>query len=132
MLRLTKKIEYALIAINYVSKKNKDELSSSNEISLACHIPKQLLAKIMQLLTKAGYLNAIKGPKGGYFISKSLDKIKLIDFMESIEGPFGLVDCQIDEYCEISDSCEIKTPIFKINEHIKTIFKQTSLLDITA
>ena len=132
MLRLTKKIEYALIAISYVSKKNKDELSSSNEISLACNVPKQLLAKIMQSLTKSGYLNAVKGSKGGYCIGTSLDKIKLIDFIESIEGPFGLVGCQIDEYCEIIDSCEIKSPIFKINENIKTIFKETSLLDITA
>jgi len=131
MLKLTKKIEYALIAISYMNKKDKNKLSSSKEISLAYNIPKELLAKTMQLLTKVGYLNAIKGAKGGYYINKSLDTIKLIDFIENIEGPFGLVNCQIDQYCDIINNCEIKAPIFKINENIRSVFKETSLLDIT-
>tara|TARA_B100001750_G_scaffold243889_1_gene260074 strand:+ start:838 stop:1236 length:399 start_codon:yes stop_codon:yes gene_type:complete len=131
MFKLTKKIEYALIAISYINKKDKNKLSSSKEISLACNIPRELLAKIMQSLTKVGYLNAIKGAKGGYFINQSLDEIRLIDFIENIEGPFGLVNCQVDQHCDIINNCEIKTPIFKINENIKTIFKETSLLDIT-
>ena len=131
MLKLTKKIEYALIAISYMNKKDKNKLSSSKEISLAYNIPKELLAKTMQLLTKVGYLNAIKGAKGGYYINKSLDTIKLIDFIENIEGPFGLVNCQVDQHCDIINNCEIKTPIFKINGNIRSVFKETSLLDIT-
>ena len=47
-----------------------------------------------------------------------------------IEGPIGLVECSIDETCNIIKTCNIKSPIHKINNNIRTILSKVSLQDI--
>ena len=113
MLKVTKTIEYGLIAMRHINEQN-NKLCSSKRIAIKYHIPVEILAKTMQKLCKKGYLKAIKGPKGGYFLNKNLNSIHFIDFIEDIEGPIGIVECAIDENCDLLDFCNIRTPINKI------------------
>ena len=131
MLNITKTVEYALIALKHMNRKDENALSSSREISENYHIPKELMAKTMQKLSKKGYIRSIKGPFGGYYLNISLRKINLIDFIESIEGPIGLVKCSIDEHCDLTDLCNIKTPIHKINDSIRNSLSNINLNEIT-
>ena len=131
MLNITKKIEYALIALRHINNNGEGKLCSSSEIATRYHMPKELLAKILQGLCKEGYVNAIKGPKGGYMLNKNLSNINLIDFIESIEGPVGIVKCSTDIDCELLDLCNIKSPINKINTNIRNVLKKINLQDIT-
>ena len=89
------------------------------------------MAKILQKLCKIGYLSAIKGPYGGYFLNKGLSDINLIDFMESIEGPIGIVKCSTDLDCALLDICNIKSPISKINKNIRHVLSKVTLYEIT-
>ena len=45
---------------------------------------------------------------------KPKNNIKLIDFMESIEGPIGIMKCSTDSNCNIYEICNIKKPLNKI------------------
>ena len=130
MLNITKTIEYALIAIRHISRNKVDDVSSAKEISSLYNIPNEIMAKTMQKLCKLGYLGAIKGSHGGYFLKKPLNKINLIDFMESIEGPIGLVKCSVDEHCNIMEVCNIKTPIHKINDNIRSVLSKISVNEV--
>ena len=129
MLKVTKTIEYGLIAIRHISKQN-NTLCSSKRIAVTYHIPTEILAKTMQKLCRKGYLRAIKGPKGGYLLNKNLNSIHLIDFIEDIEGPVGIVECSVDENCDLLDFCNIRSPINKINQNIRDILNNVSLYEI--
>ena len=129
MLKITKRIEYALIAISHIE--NNNTLVSSKDIAIQYSIPKELLAKTLQLMAKAGYIKAVKGPNGGYKSHVSLEKISLKNFIESIEGPLGLIDCQINYECTQIDSCNIKTPIKRINDNLLNFLDNISLVEIT-
>ena len=72
MLNITKTVEYALIAMKHMNQKDGNALSSSREISENYHIPKELMAKTMQKLSKKGYNRSIKGSFGGYYLNISL------------------------------------------------------------
>ena len=50
MLKITRKVEYALIALRHFQSQEKDKLTSSKEMAEAYGIPKELLAKILQKL----------------------------------------------------------------------------------
>ena len=76
MLKITKTAEYALIAIKHMS--NIESLCSSNFIANQYNIPKEIMAKTLQKLSRKNYINAIKGPKGGYLINNSIKNINLI------------------------------------------------------
>ena len=129
MLKITKKTEYALIALSHIA--SNDALVRSIDISKKYSIPKELMAKTLQLMAKVGYIKAIKGPNGGYQSNINLDDISLKKFIESIEGPLGLIDCQISEECTQIDFCNIKKPILRINDNLLNFLDNISLIEIT-
>ena len=131
MLNITKTIEYALIALRHINNNDKGRLYTSKEIASTYNIPQELLAKILQKLCKIGYLTGIKGAHGGYSLNKNLSKINLIDFIESIEGPVGMVKCITDLDCALLDICSIKSPINKINKNIRKALSKISLYELT-
>ena len=130
MLKLTRKLEYALIALRHIQMKQ-DTLSSAKDISTTYMIPYDLLAKTLQQMAKLDYIDAVKGANGGYKLHKSLDKINLTDFIEKMEGPIGMVDCVINIDCMQIENCNIRIPINKINENIRSIFNSIRISDIT-
>ena len=130
MLKLTRKLEYALIALRYMQDK-RDTFISAKEIADMYLIPQELLAKILQQMAKLYYIKAAQGPKGGYRIRKGLTEISLTQFVEEIEGPFGMVDCSISSDCLQLSNCNIRMPINKINDNIRSIFNDISITDIT-
>ena len=130
MFKLTRKSEYALIALRHLQM-NDTLLSSSKEISQMYMIPRQVLAKVLQKMVKLNYIDAYKGSNGGYKLKKSIKKIRLAEFIEKMEGPLGLVDCNINDNCNQIDYCNIKMPINKINENIKSVLNKIKIADIT-
>ena len=128
MLKITKTVEYALIAIRHMN--NKNSICSSREISTNYNIPHEIMAKTLQKLCKIGYVYAIKGSRGGYYLNISIDKVNLIEFIENIEGPIGIVQCSTDNNCNLIPMCNIKAPIHKINNNIRKMLSKISLYDI--
>ncbi len=63
-----------------------DQHINANSIAKLTGFSKNHLSKILQMLVKHGYLNSHRGPKGGFYLSKSADKITLLEFYELIEG----------------------------------------------
>ena len=83
-------------------------------------------------MAKLNYIKAAQGPRGGYRIRKGLAEISLTQFIEDIEGPFGLVDCNINSDCVQLDNCNIRMPIKQINSNIRAIFNGIRGGDITS
>ena len=130
MLKLTRKLEYALIALRHMQDQ-KDTFISAKEIAGIYLIPQALLAKILQQMTKLNYIKAAQGPRGGYRLRKGLTEISLTQFIEDMEGPIGIVDCNINSDCVQLDNCNIRIPIKQINNNIRDIFNEIRVGDIT-
>lgn len=132
MLKLTRKVEYALIALRHLHAKNNTTITNTKEIADTYDIPAPLLAKIMQQLARENFIEPIQGPNGGYRVKANLDSIKMTDFIEILEGPLGLVDCFHNTDCSQLDQCNIRTPIEKINKTIIDLFSNMTLADVTS
>ena len=130
MLKLTRKLEYALIALRHMQMKG-DILSTTKEIADMYTIPRELLAKTLQQMARLKYIDAVQGPKGGYYIDKVLAKINLTQFVEEMEGPLEMVECNINSDCIQLNTCNIRMPINKINQNIRSIFNKINITDIT-
>ena len=130
MLKLTRKLEYALISLRHMQDK-RDTFISAKEIADMYLIPQELLAKTLQQMAKLNYIKAAQGPQGGYRIRKGLTEISLTQFVEDLEGPFGMVDCSISSDCIQLNKCNIRMPINKINDNIRSIFNDIPITDIT-
>ena len=129
MLKITRKVEYGLIAVRHL-KENSENLITANEISSSYGIPKEILAKTMQKLAKKNIIKSVKGPYGGYKAMDKSSSTTLNDFFEILEGPTAIMDCYFDSGCDHLTHCNIRTPINKINDSIRNLFDKLTLADI--
>ena len=131
MLKLTKKIEYGLIALQHMQSKDNGEVTSAKEVAENFELPASLVAKVLQQLAKNKIIEPIQGASGGYKLERSLESIKLNDFIEIIEGPVGLVECLNHIDCDHLGDCSIRLPIERVNNTIVNLFSNMTLADIT-
>lgn len=52
------------------------------------------LLKHLQFLSSARVLDTVPGPRGGYWLARSPDKITLLDIVLAVEGPLPAFRCQ--------------------------------------
>ena len=131
MLKITRKVEYALIALRHMQLKQSDKLTSTKEIATRYGVPQQLLAKTLQHMARDGIIEAVQGPTGGYRVATNLDQISMKDFFEKLEGPLGMMDCYFDSECIQIGACNIRVPIQRINDNMRNLFSQMSVQEVT-
>jgi len=131
MLKLTRKTEYALIALRHLRLVDVDKVVSTKDIAANYNIPRQLLAKVLQELSQSEFVEPVQGPKGGYKLKANLDNITMTQFFEVMEGPLGIMDCYFDSNCELIDSCNIRSPINQLNQSMRTMFDNMTLNEVT-
>jgi len=130
MLRLSKKVEYGILAMQYMAAHPRN-LFTAKSLSENLHLSYDFLAKTMQKLMRAGLLDSQQGTKGGYFLSKPAESIRLMDILESLESRPELVDCVSDEKdCEKKENCYLHGPIQLLQKKVEDIFLLTTVQDI--
>ena len=131
MLKITRKVEYALIALRHMQLKQPEELTSTKEIATRYGVPQRLLAKTLQHMARDGIIEAVQGSAGGYRVSTNLDQMSMKDFFEKLEGPLGMMDCYFDSGCIQIGACNIRVPIQRINDNMRNLFSQMSVQEVT-
>jgi Rrf2 family protein len=131
MLKLTKKADYGLIALKYLAEHPEIPALSAKDVADAYGIPAQLLAKILQQLTKCGLLRSHAGMNGGYTLSREARDISAYEVILAIEGPFFLTSCtKGTKSCELTPNCTIKEPLAQVNETIAGVLKNISIQNL--
>lgn len=134
MLKLSKKTEYALMAVKYIALNKNAEYTTAREIADSYNIPLELLAKVLQQLKRNEIINSFQGNKGGYALSRLPEKITLIDIISAIETDYQLTDCfkesSTEKDCEHFNCCKIKDPLIIVQKEIDKIFRQMTVNQI--
>jgi Rrf2 family protein len=131
MLRLTKKADYGLMALKYLAEQVDAHAQSAKDIAEAYHIPPQLLAKILQTLTKGGILVSHAGTNGGYALARPAHDISAFEVIRAIDGPLFITSCiTIHGTCDLHGTCTIKEPLRKVNDSIKDLLSGIRISDL--
>lgn len=119
MLRLSKKADYALIALTDLASSPSQTSSSAREIAERYDVPVELMAKILQRLAKLGMVASHHGTRGGYYLSRLASQISVADVIQSIDGPIMVTACSDDdESCEQYTKCNVRDPLWRLKERI--------------
>ena len=70
MLRLSKKADYALMAMKHLAQSGGVSSTCAREIAEQYDIPIELMAKVLQRLVRTGLLVSTQGTGGGYTLSR--------------------------------------------------------------
>ncbi len=68
-----------------------------SEIAEYINSSRHHVAKVLQRLTKDGYISSNRGPAGGFYMKKKPDEVSLLNIYESIEGQFDIDACPGDK-----------------------------------
>jgi Rrf2 family cysteine metabolism transcriptional repressor len=133
MLKLSKKTDYALMAVQYMASKNSLRAVNTKEIAEEYRIPVELLAKVLQKLGKKGLVISQNGPKGGYLLAKPPSDISILSVIQAIEGHIGITECyhNEDSHCVQMSRCNIRTPLRNIQNSIYSLLESMSIEDMT-
>lgn len=130
MLRLSKKIEYALAALSYMAKK-KDCFANVKELSENLKINFDFMSKVLQKLQKAGIVSSKQGSKGGYALKKNPSEISVKNVIDAIEPSPYIAACFDDEAekCDREYYCEIRDDMYNLQLKIYKAFEETKISD---
>lgn len=131
MLKLSKKVEYGLIAMRHIAAAR--TVVSAKEISDRYTISHDLVSKVLQKLSKAGLITSQQGTNGGYSLARKAADISISHVIDAIEGETtGLVQCMTadDSLCSIYDNCTIKNPLGKIQHNLHMVFNTMKVSEI--
>jgi Rrf2 family protein len=86
-MKISKTVEYGLIAIVYVAQNCKDGRVMSKRIADEFNLPREYLQQVMINFVRAGILSTKKGPRGGSTLIRPATEITLLEIIEVLEGP---------------------------------------------
>ncbi|HXH72110.1 MAG TPA: SUF system Fe-S cluster assembly regulator [Mariprofundaceae bacterium] len=131
MLRLTKLTDYGILLMTHMAS-SKAELHSAGGLAEATHVPLPTVSKILQMLLHQGLLESIRGPRGGYQLARSADRISVREIIHTFEGSIALTECNLEDgECEQSAVCSTSNNWKRINLAVSQALESISLADMT-
>jgi Rrf2 family iron-sulfur cluster assembly transcriptional regulator len=89
MLRLSKKLLFAIEAVLDIAYNAGSLPVQSSEITRRQGIPRRYLEQVLQQLVRAGVLSGVRGPRGGYRLARERRRIsvgEIVRVVRSLEG----------------------------------------------
>ncbi len=134
MLRLSKKADYALMAMKHLALNGDRGSSSAREIASMYDIPIELLAKVLQKLVRGGLLASQQGTRGGYQLARVPRLISVADVIQAIEGPVAVTACSSadDGACEQYAKCNVRDPLWRVRARILAALGECTIAELAA
>lgn len=131
MLRLSKKTDYGLLALQYLASEAPSGVASARTIAERYDIPVELLAKVLQHLARRGFVAAHKGAHGGYHLARPAQTISLAEIVQAIDGPLAITACgRNDEQCEQFGTCTVRDPLSRVKDRILSVLQAMTLAEM--
>ena len=132
MLKLSKRADYALIAVNHLARHHGDGSYSVRDIARQYRMPAGLLAKVLQKLAQRQLVRSQQGVKGGYELAVAPSKLSALDVITAIDGPVQIVSCNTTARgeCVQTPTCTVKAPMLMVNERIVDALDSLSVAEM--
>lgn len=131
-MKISTKGRYALRLMLDLAMNNTGEPVRIKDIAARQEISDKYLEQIISTLNKAGYVKSIRGPQGGYRLTREPEKYTVGMILRLTEGSLAPVACLDDEInsCDRQDSCVTLRLWQMLNTAISDIVDKVTLADL--
>ena len=132
-MKLTSKGRYAVMAMADLAKNNIKEPTSLTEISLRQGISISFLEQLFLKLRKNNLVQSVRGPSGGYVLTKTPEQIKLLSIINAVDEKIKTLKCRKESKrgCNHkSIKCITHNLWDDLEAHINKFFEDNTLNDI--
>lgn len=137
MLSLTRKCDYALVALVHLAHRRAagQPPVSARRIAEAFNLPLPLLMNILKELTRDRMIASTRGPMGGYVLAEDPEQIRLLAVVRAVDGPPRITLCTdplpiMGQNCEIQGQCPLREPMQRLQERIQGFLAEVTLADL--
>lgn len=122
----------AIKAVIYLSSKFDTGVNAGiKEISEFINASEHTVGKILQTLVRQNIINSLKGPTGGFYISKEQQKQPVINIVEAIDGKQIFRSCGLGlSKCSSTHPCPIHDDYKEARDIIEKLFRQKRVMDL--
>lgn len=125
-MKLSTRSRYGLRALCYMAENEDKGYISLSEISTNLDLPESYLEQIIRILKKHNLVTSTRGPKGGYMLSKAIDKITVGQVIRVLEGQESFSGCmEGGTHCD--DRCNAYYAFHKLDEAINNAIDSITL-----
>jgi Rrf2 family protein len=94
-------------------------------------LSRKYLHRLLTSLKEEGLVRSVRGPGGGFVLSRPPDKIRLGQVLRALEGPTALVDCVTDRRaCRRTRKCETRQVWRDLSNAITSLLDSVTLADL--
>ena len=124
---ITRDTDYAIRALSCIAGTDNGKAAVSDLVK-NLEIPRPFLRKILQVLTKKGFLKSFKGKGGGFALTKKPDKINVFQLIEAFQGSFQLSEHVLKgKNCPRVKTCYLKKRMDKIEKDVINELKSVTI-----
>ncbi|NIY47581.1 nitric oxide-sensing transcriptional repressor NsrR [Cedecea colo] len=105
-MQLTSFTDYGLRALIYMASLPEGKMTSISEVTQVYGVSRNHMVKIINQLSRAGFVTAVRGKNGGIRLGRPAQLIRVGDVVRELE-PISLVNCS-SEFCHITPACRLK------------------------
>ena len=135
-MRFTSMFRYGLRALSILAKNYGKGPISARELSEREELSPSFLEQLLAQLRRNGIVKGIRGPGGGFMLTKHPSKIKINDVMEALEGSVCVSRClrpSTDPKAELCDrfgKCPAVPLLRKLDRDIGRVLNAYKLSDM--
>ena len=117
--------------IHLATKYESDEKASIKEIAEYINASEHTVGKMLQTLVKQGVINSLKGPAGGFYVSKEQRYQPIINIVEAIDGCAVFKGCGLGlSRCSATHPCPIHNEYKEARDILERIFRTKKVKDL--
>jgi len=122
----------AIKAVIYLASKFESGGNAGiKEIAEFIDASEHTVGKLLQTLVKQGIINSVKGPAGGFYISKAQIKQPIINIVEAIDGKQVFKECGLGlSKCSASHPCPIHNEYKEARNLVEKLFSTKKIADL--
>lgn len=131
-MKISTKGRYALRLMLDIALNQSGEPVRIKDIAERQGISEKYLEQIISSLNKAGFVKSVRGPQGGYFLTRNPEKYTVGMILRVTEGSLTPVACLDDEVntCERQSVCAVLRLWQMLNEAISDVVDKVTLADL--
>ena len=132
-MRLSTRGRYALRAMIDLALHADEEPVLRSDIAERQEVSAHYIEQLFLKLRRAGFIESVRGPGGGYILAQSADQIKVGDIIRTVEGPIALVHCvapQEEDTCHRADSCVTHLLWRRLSSKVAEVLDSVTLEDL--
>ena len=137
MLSLSRKTDYALVALAYLGGPAAGAGAvSARQVAQGTRLPEPVTQTVLKALSLAKIISSTRGSAGGYELCKEPAEVSVLDVAHAIDGPIQLVACCEDDPntpgkdCRLAGDCPISPAIHRLHDRLMAVLMKTTLADL--